>query len=77
MCNFDTTFRGRNEVQKNKWTPYCQTEFDGESEKITVLHLENFYFRANTVLKKKALKTYLGPILGYFRPLDAPNIPKE
>ena len=22
-------------------------------------------------------KTYLGPILGYFRPLGAPNIPKE
>ena len=33
MQNFDTTFRGRNETQKNKWTPYCQTEFDGESEK--------------------------------------------
>ena len=31
--NFDTTFRGRNEVQKNKWTPHYQTEFDGESEK--------------------------------------------
>ena len=33
ICNFDPTFRGRYEVQKNKWTPYCQTEFDGESEK--------------------------------------------
>ena len=33
ICNFDTTFRGRYEVQKNKWTPHCQTEFDGESEK--------------------------------------------
>ena len=22
-----------NEVQKNKWTPHYQTEFDGESEK--------------------------------------------
>ncbi len=33
MPNFDTTFRGRNEVQKNKWTPYYKTEFDGESEK--------------------------------------------
>ena len=31
--NFDTTFRGRNEVQKNKWTPYYQTEFDGKSGK--------------------------------------------
>ena len=31
--NFDTTFRGRYEVQKNKWTPHYQTEFDGESEK--------------------------------------------
>ena len=27
------TLRGRYEVQKNKWTPQCQTEFDGESEK--------------------------------------------
>ena len=25
------------EVQKNKWTPHNQTEFDGEPEKITVL----------------------------------------
>ena len=33
ICNFDPTFRGRYEVQKNKWTPHCQTEFDGESEK--------------------------------------------
>ena len=33
ICNFDSTFRGRNEVQKNKWTPHYQTEFDGESEK--------------------------------------------
>ena len=57
-------------------TPYCQTEFDGVSEKIIVSHQENIYFRANTVFKKKALKTYLGPILGYFRPLGAPNIPK-
>jgi hypothetical protein len=31
--NFDPTFRGRYEVQKNKWTPHCQTEFDGESGK--------------------------------------------
>jgi len=33
FVNFDTSFRGRNEVQKNKWTPHYQTEFDGESEK--------------------------------------------
>jgi len=33
ICNLDTTFRGRNKVQKNKWTPHYQTEFDGESEK--------------------------------------------
>ncbi len=33
ICNSDTTFRGRKEVQKNKWTPHYQTEFDGESEK--------------------------------------------
>ncbi len=33
ICNFDPTFRGRYEVQKNKWTPYCLTEFHGESEK--------------------------------------------
>ena len=32
ICNFDTTFRGRNEVQKNKWTPHYQRDFDGESE---------------------------------------------
>ena len=31
--NFDTTFGGRNEVQKNKWTPQYQTGFEGESEK--------------------------------------------
>ena len=30
--NFETTFRGRNEVQKNKPTTYCLTEFHGESE---------------------------------------------
>ncbi len=34
ICNFDTTFRGRNEVQKNKWTPHYQTEYDGESKKV-------------------------------------------
>jgi hypothetical protein len=33
ICKFDTTLRGRNEVQKNKLTPHYQTEFDGESEK--------------------------------------------
>ena len=33
MRNFDPPFWGRNEVQKNNWTPHCQTEFDGESEK--------------------------------------------
>ena len=44
MRNFDATFMGRNEVQKNKWTPHYQTEFDEESEKITVMCLENFYF---------------------------------
>jgi hypothetical protein len=53
MTNFDsTTPRGRNEVQKNNPTPYCLTEFHGESEKITVLHLENFRFGPNTVLSK-------------------------
>ncbi len=35
MRNFDTAFRGRNEVQKNKRTPHYQTEFDEESEKNT------------------------------------------
>jgi hypothetical protein len=44
MCNFVPTPQGRNEVQKNKWSPHYQTELDGESEKKTVLHLENFYF---------------------------------
>jgi hypothetical protein len=63
--NFDTTIgvemrskiRGRNEVQKNKWTPQYQTGFEGESEKITVLCPENFNFRPKTVFKqKKTLK---------------------
>jgi hypothetical protein len=54
--NFDPNPSGRNEVQKkNKWTPHYQTEMDRESEKITDLHLENFYFRPNTVLKKMTL----------------------
>ncbi len=51
MQNFDPTFRGRNEAKKNKWTPHYQTEFDGESEKIAVLCLENFYFGPNAVFK--------------------------
>jgi hypothetical protein len=29
--NFDPTFMGQNEVQKNKLTPYCLTKFHGES----------------------------------------------
>jgi hypothetical protein len=33
ICNFDPNPRGRNEVQKNKWTPHYQTELNGESEK--------------------------------------------
>ncbi len=28
--NFDTTFKGRNEIQKNKWTPHCLAELNGE-----------------------------------------------
>jgi hypothetical protein len=42
--NFDPNSGGRNEVQKNYWTPYCQTEFHGESEKKPRFYLENFYF---------------------------------
>jgi hypothetical protein len=53
MKNFDTTYKGRHEVQKNKWKPHYQTEFDEESEKITVLCQENFYFRP--FLKKRLL----------------------
>jgi hypothetical protein len=32
LC-FDPTPKGRNQIQKNKWTPHYQTKFDGESEK--------------------------------------------
>ncbi len=32
IINFDTTLMGRNDVKKNKWTPYFLTEFHGESE---------------------------------------------
>jgi hypothetical protein len=33
MHPWPRTPRGRNEVQKNKWTPHYQTVLDGESEK--------------------------------------------
>jgi hypothetical protein len=46
--NFDSTFRGRKEVQKNKPTPYCLTKFHGESEK---KYLENIHFRPKRFLK--------------------------
>jgi hypothetical protein len=62
FINFDTSFRGRNEVQKNKWTPHYQTEFDGESEKITVLCVKHFNFGLKNVvncgLKKRLLTAY-------------------
>jgi hypothetical protein len=32
LCNFDSTPRGRKEVQKNKWTPHYQNELNEESE---------------------------------------------
>jgi hypothetical protein len=52
MLNFDPTPRGRNEVQKNKPTPYCLTEFHGESEKNNRFTPRELSFWANTVLTK-------------------------
>jgi hypothetical protein len=53
--NFDPTFRGRKEVQKNKWTPNCLTEFHGVSEKNNRFSPRGLSFWANTVFKKKRL----------------------
>jgi hypothetical protein len=52
MINFDPTPRGRNEVQKNKPTPYGLTELDGESEKNNRFSPRELSFWANTVLTK-------------------------
>ena len=53
---FDTTFRGRNEVQKNKWRPHYQTEFDGEPEKKTFCDLDReLLFLTKYRFKKKRL----------------------
>ena len=40
------------EVQKNKWTPHCQTEFDGESEKNNRFAPRGLFFGPNTALIK-------------------------
>jgi hypothetical protein len=45
----------QNQTQTRPQYPQYQKELNGESEKITVLHLENFYFRPNTVLRKTTL----------------------
>ena len=50
--NFDPTFRGRKEVQKNKWTPNCLTEFHGVYEKNNRFSPRGLSFWANTVFKK-------------------------
>jgi len=42
----------RNEVQKNKPTPYCQTEFYGDSEEKSVFAPENLFFGPNMALIK-------------------------
>ncbi len=54
--NFDPTFSGRKEVQKNKWTPYCLTEFHGESENNSLFSPREPSFWPKMVLKKTALK---------------------
>ncbi len=43
ISNFDSTLKGRYEVQNNKPTPYCQKEFHGESEKNSVFAPENLF----------------------------------
>ena len=49
---------GRNEVQKNKPTPYCLTEFDGESEKNNhFAPRETFILDQMRFLEKTTLKT--------------------
>jgi len=55
MINFEPTFRGRKEVQKNKWILYCLTEFHGESEKNNRFSPRGLSFLANTAFKKMAL----------------------
>jgi hypothetical protein len=52
LLKVDQFLGERNEYQKNKWTPHCQTEFYGNPKIITFLHLEDFYFGPNTALKK-------------------------
>ena len=49
--NFDSTPRGRNEVQKIKPTPHCQTEFHGVHENNNRLSHRELSFWANTVFK--------------------------
>jgi hypothetical protein len=46
---------GQNEVQKNKLTPYCLTEFHGESEDNNRFSPMELSFWSNTVSKKTSL----------------------
>jgi hypothetical protein len=59
LQNFDTTFRGRNEVQKINGHHMVRQNLMGNPKKITVLHLEDFNFGPNAALKKTTLKNYL------------------
>jgi hypothetical protein len=52
IITFDPNPRGRNEVQKNYWTPYCLTEFHMESEKNNRFSPRELSFWAEMVLKK-------------------------
>ncbi len=58
MINFDPTFRGRKEVQKNKWTPYFLTEFHGESENNSRFSPREPSFRPKMFFKKTALNKF-------------------
>ena len=59
--NFDPVPRSRNEFQKNYWTPYCLTEFHGESGKNNrfsprePLFWYNTFFYIKMALKEKSL----------------------
>ena len=60
---------GRNEVQKNKSTPYCLAEFHGESEKNSRFSPREPSFRAKRFLKKWLLKRFIR-ILAVLIPLS-------
>jgi hypothetical protein len=59
IITFDPNLRGRNEVQKNFWTPYCLTEFHGESEKYNRFSPRGtFILGQNGFFKKWLLKLF-------------------